>query len=186
MKMKALRLSLVFIVICGLIYPLAATGVAQVIFPNKANGSLIEKNGEVVGSKWIGQNFASNKYFHGRVSSIANNASASGSENLAPSNPELKKRVENSIATLQKENPTMSSSNIPADLVTNSGSGLDPDISVASAKLQVDRVAKANQLDTKIVSELVSDNTTNRSLGIFGEPRVNVLQLNLALNELID
>ncbi|AQY50633.1 potassium-transporting ATPase subunit C [Listeria weihenstephanensis FSL R9-0317] len=184
--MKALRLGLIFIVICGLAYPLAATGVAQVLFPSQANGSLIEKDNTVIGSKWIGQDFTAANYFHGRVSSIANDASASGSKNLAASNPELKKRTEATIAQLKKDNPTMKNTNIPADLVTNSGSGLDPDISVASANLQVDRVAMANQLDHTTVSKLVSDNTTNRSLGIFGEPRVNVLQLNLALNELLD
>lgn len=184
--MKALRLCLVFTVICGLIYPLAATGVAQVIFPSQANGSLIKKDNQVVGSKWIGQNFASEKFFHGRVSSIENDASASGSMNLAPSNPELKKRVEASIKRLEKENPSMPRTNIPADLVTNSGSGLDPDISVDSANLQVARVAKANNLKPDAVQKLVANNTTTRSLGIFGEPRVNVLELNLALEKLLD
>lgn len=184
--MKALRLCLVLTVICGLIYPLAATGVAQVIFPSQANGSLIKKDDQIVGSKWIGQNFASEKFFHGRVSSIENDASASGSKNLAPSNPELKKRVEMSIARLEKENPTMNHTTIPADLVTNSGSGLDPDISVASAKLQVERVAEANKLNPDTVRELVAKSTTTRSLGIFGEPRVNVLELNLALEKLLD
>ncbi|EUJ23819.1 potassium-transporting ATPase subunit C [Listeria grandensis FSL F6-0971] len=184
--MKALRLCLVFIVICGLIYPLATTGVAQVLFPKQANGSLIKKDKKIIGSKWIGQNFSSANYFHGRVSSIKNDASASGSLNLAASNPALKKRVEASIAQLMKDNSTMDRTNIPADLVTNSGSGLDPDISVASAKLQVARVAKANHLEVATVSKLVADCTASRSLGIFGEPRVNVLQLNLALSKLHD
>jgi K+-transporting ATPase ATPase C chain len=179
--------------ITGLVYPLAMTGIAQVIFPYQANGSMIERDGKVVGSELIGQNFTSGKYFHGRPSATTaadpndstktipapyNAANSSGS-NLAPSNKALIDRVKDDIAKLQKENP---GTPVPIDLVTTSASGLDPDISPEGALFQVPRVAKARNLPEDRVRQLVEDNTEGRLFGLLGEPRVNVLQLNLALD----
>jgi len=181
--------------ITGLVYPLAITGIAQVIFPYRAQGSLIKRDGEVVGSELIGQQFVGDKYFHGRPSATTApdpadstktvaapyNAANSGGSNLGPSNKALIDRVQGDIETLHKENPSAS---IPADLVTTSGSGLDPEISPEAAYFQVPRVAKARNLPEDQVRRLVSDHVTDRSLGILGEPRVNVLLLNLALDRL--
>jgi potassium-transporting ATPase KdpC subunit len=182
-------------VITGLVYPLAITGIAQIVFPHQAQGSLIERGGKVVGSQLIGQAFTGDKYFHGRPSattapdpadaskSVAApyNAANSGGSNLGPSNKALIDRVQGDIDKLRKENPAAP---IPADLVTTSGSGLDPDISPEAAFFQAPRVAKARNLAEDRVRQLVSDHTEDRFLGIFGEPRVNVLLLNLALDQL--
>jgi potassium-transporting ATPase KdpC subunit len=183
-----------FTVITGLAYPLAMTGISQAIFPHQAGGSLIERDGTVIGSELIGQNFTSAKYFHGRLSATTDtdpndstktipapyNAANSAGSNLGPTSKALSDRVKTDVATLKAENPNMP---IPADLVTTSGSGLDPDISPAAAAFQVPRVAKARGLPVDQVTALVEANTKSRLLGLLGEPRVNVLALNMALDQ---
>jgi potassium-transporting ATPase KdpC subunit len=188
----AIILLLGLTLITGLAYPLAMTAVAGVIFPKQAEGSLIEKDGKVVGSALIGQEFKSDKYFHGRPSATVApdpsdstktvpapyNAANSGGSNLGPTSKALNDRVKEDVEKLKAENPSMP---VPVDLVTTSGSGLDPDISPEAALFQVPRVAKARGLSEDRVRQLVTDNTDGR-LGLLGEPRVNVLALNLALD----
>jgi len=179
----ALRFTLVTTLVFGLIYPLVVTGLSKMLFPKQAAGSLIEKNGRVVGSSLIGQSFTSEKYFHSRPSAAGTgyDAGASSPSNLAPTNQALIDRVKSDIAKLQQENPGAA---IPADLVTSSGSGLDPEISPAAAEFQIPRVAKSRGLSVESVKAVVARHTQARTWGIFGEPRVNVLELNLDLDSL--
>jgi K+-transporting ATPase ATPase C chain len=191
----AILMIIVMTVITGLVYPLGMTGLAQLFFPHQANGSLMEQNGKVIGSTLIGQSFSSAKYFHGRPSAttepdpkdpsktvaVPYAADNSGGSNLGPTNQALVDRVKGDAAKLAKENP---SEPIPVDLVTTSASGLDPDITPAAALFQVPRVAKARNLDPEKLRALVAKETHDRLLGILGEKRVNVLELNLALDRL--
>lgn len=182
----ALRASLVFIVLCGILYPLVTTGVAQLLMPAQANGSLIkDSEGKVVGSELIGQNFTDPKYFQSRVSSIEYDGAGSGSNNYAPSNPQLMERTEASIESWKTSNPDVPVSELPIDLITNSASGLDPHITPKSAEVQIPRISKLTGISEGELGKLVEQNTDGRDLGIFGEPRVNVLKLNLTLNELM-
>lgn len=176
-----------FMLLTGLVYPLATTGVTNVLFPWQAHGSLIRENGKIVGAKPIGQQFTGLGYFHSRPSATAGypyNAMASGASNLGPTNPELIKHVAERVKRYRKINGLSADTMVPVDAVTASASGLDPDISVANARLQAARVARARGLTTKRVLELVSADTTPRPLGLFGEPRVNVLKINQALDAL--
>ena len=196
--LKEIRPAIIILVgltlITGLAYPLAMTGIAGVIFPRQAQGSLIEKDGKVVGSALIGQVFADDKYFHGRPSATNTpdpkdptknidapyNAANSGGSNLGPTSKALADRVKADVDTLKKENPSAA---VPVDLVTTSGSGLDPHISPAAALFQVPRVAKTRNMPEDSLRQLVGERTEGRTFGLLGESRVNVLELNLALDE---
>ena len=195
--LKEIRPAIIVLVILtlitGLAYPLAMTAIAGVIFPKQAEGSLIEKDGKVVGSALIGQEFKDEKYFHGRPSatsapgpadatktiSAPYNAANSGGSNLGPTSKALDDRVKEDVDKLKAENPTAA---VPVDLVTTSGSGLDPDISPEAALFQVPRIAKARNMPEDRVRRLVTEKTEGRLAGLLGEPRVNVLELNLALD----
>ncbi|MDA8173930.1 MAG: potassium-transporting ATPase subunit KdpC [Nitrospiraceae bacterium] len=176
----------VLTILTGIIYPLVITGIAQAVFPARANGSIIVKNGTPVGSEFIGQQFGSPKYFWGRPSATTpypyNGQSSSGS-NMGTNNPALMENVQARIAALHAADPG-NTEKIPVDLVTASASGLDPEISPAAAEYQAARVARARGIDISQVNSLIQADTKGRLLGIFGEPRVNVLKLNLALDEL--
>ena len=189
----AVVLTLLLTVITGLIYPGIVTGLAQLIFPYQANGSLLYVNGKLVGSDLIGQYWTSAKYFHGRPSVTVSPATGtpepyaadnSTASNLGPTNKVLIQTVQQRVAALKKENPNAPPGPVPVDLVTSSGSGLDPDITIAGALYQVPRVAAARGLSQSVVQQLVMDHVHGRFLGIFGEPYLNVLELNLALDAL--
>lgn len=180
----AITLFVLLSVITGIAYPVAVTGISKAFFPGAAAGSLIVKDGKPVGSELIGQNFADPKYFWGRPSATSpqpNNGTASGGSNLGPLNPALVDAVKGRVDALKAADPD-NRLTIPADLVTASGSGLDPQISPAAAAYQVERVARVRKLKAETVAALVAKNTEGRQFGLFGEPRVNVLKLNLALD----
>lgn len=192
----AIILLLALTLITGLAYPLAMTAIAGVLFPKQAAGSLVERDGKVVGSALIGQEFKDDKYFHGRPSATSApdpadasktvaapyNAANSGGSNLGPTSKALNDRVKQDVDTLKAENPQLP---VPVDLVTTSGSGLDPDISPEAAQFQAPRIAKARHLPEAAIRDLISENTDGRLVGLIGEPRVNVLALNLALDRAV-
>jgi K+-transporting ATPase ATPase C chain len=178
----AVLMTLATTVLLGILYPLLVTVIAQAMFPKQANGQLVERNGVVVGSRLIGQPFSSPGYFHSRPSAAGAagyDASASSGSNLGPTNAQLITRVSGDVAKLQAENPGAA---IPVDLVTTSGSGLDPDISPAAAQFQIRRVALERKVSEPEIARIVSENSENRQWGFLGEARVNVLELNLALD----
>ena len=182
----AISLFILLSIITGLVYPVVVTGIGKALFPDQAAGSLIVKDGKPIGSKLIGQSFSDPKYFWGRPSATspqAYNATASGGSNLGPLNPALTDAVKGRIDALKAADPD-NSLPIPADLVTASGSGLDPHISPAAAVYQIARIVRVRHLDAGVVGKLVEMHTEGRQWGIFGEPRVNVLQLNLALDNI--
>ena len=182
--LPAFRMTLVLTVLTGLIYPGVVTGLCQLLFRDRANGSLITANGQVVGSSLIGQAFTKPEYFHGRPSAAGNgyDGLSSGGANLGPTNQKLIDRVKKDVDAFHKENPDYKGP-IPADLLTTSASGLDPHISVASAEAQIARVAKTRGVSEDQIRSLIASHTEGRDLGFMGEPRVNVLELNLALDE---
>lgn len=201
---QALKISIIMLVLCGLIYPFAVTGIGQIMFHKQANGSIIEYKNKAVGSELLGQNFTDTRFFHGRVSSIKYNTYtkadiipkkdgsvaytgvASGSNNLAPSNKALADRINSDVNAFLKASPTMTKDKLPADLFTNSGSGLDPDISITGAQVQIPLISKMTNISVDDLNKIVKNNTTGRSLGIFGEPHVNVLKCNLAIAKLLN
>ena len=180
----ALRMTLLLTILTGLVYPGVVTGVCQLLFRNQANGSLIVQNGNVIGSSLIGQNFAKPEYFHPRPSAAGNDGydpTASQGSNLGPTSQKLYDRMKASADQFRKENPAYSGS-IPADALTASGSGLDPDISLANVSAQAARVAQARNVPLSSIERLITSATKSRDIGFLGEPRVNVLELNLTLD----
>ena len=178
----AILITIVLTILTGIAYPLAVTGIAQTIFHKQANGSLIEQNGKVIGSEIIGQNFTKPEYFHPRPSQNTYDAANSGGSNLGPTNPALADRLKKDAAQFRKDNPDYTGP-IPADAITASASGLDPEISPANAQAQAARVAKTRGASPDAIQNLVAANTQQRDLGFLGEPRVNVLKLNMALDQ---
>jgi potassium-transporting ATPase KdpC subunit len=178
----ALLMTIFTTILLGVIYPFVITGLARVLFPDKANGQIVYRNGEAIGSRIIAQPFTSAKYFHPRPSAAGNgyDAANSGGTYLGPTNQKLIDRVRSDAASLQQENPGRP---VPVDLITTSASGLDPDISPAAAEFQIPRVARARGISESTIRDLVQKHTRQRDLGLLGEPRVNVLELNLALDE---
>ncbi|EJE7235270.1 K(+)-transporting ATPase subunit C [Clostridium sporogenes] len=201
---KAIAVSILLMVLCGIIYPLTLTGISQLVLNKKANGSMISINGKEVGSKLIGQNFTDPKFFRGRVSAInyntykvadteldkhgkiAYSGVSSGSKNLAPSNKELKERVQRDMEEFLKLHPDVKKEDIPTDLLTSSASGLDPNISPKAAKIQIPAVSKASGISEAKLEKIVDKYTEKRSLGIFGEPRVNILKLNIEIASILE
>ncbi len=201
---KSIGISIMFMVLCGLIYPLFMTGISQLIFNNKANGSMVSLDGTEVGSELIGQNFTDPRFFRGRISAVnyntyteadtvpdesgkaAYSGVASGSQNLAPSNDALKERVQKDMYDFLAANPGVKKEDIPTDLLTSSGSGLDPNISPESARIQIPAVSKASGISEADLQKIVDKYTEGRTLGIFGEPRVNVLKVNIEIASLLN
>ncbi|EPY2305136.1 K(+)-transporting ATPase subunit C [Clostridium sporogenes] len=201
---RAIVVSILLMVLCGIIYPLTLTGISQLVLNKKANGSMISINGKEVGSKLIGQNFTDPKFFRGRVSAInyntytvadteldkhgkiAYSVVSSGSKNLAPSNKELKERVQRDMEEFLKLHPGVKKEDIPTDLLTSSASGLDPNISPKAAKIQIPAVSKASGISEAKLEKIVDKYTEKRSLGIFGEPRVNILKLNIEIASILE
>ncbi|WML35902.1 K(+)-transporting ATPase subunit C [Clostridium sp. OS1-26] len=200
---RSILISVVLLILCGIIYPLAMTGISQLVFNKKANGSMIFVNGKEVGSELIGQSFTDPRFFHGRVSAVNYNTYteadtkpdkngkaaytgvSSGSQNLAPSNKALTDRVQKDIDEFLKSHPGVKKEDIPTDLLTSSGSGLDPNVSPESAKIQIPTVSKATGISEAELQNIVNKYTEGRALGIFGEPRVNVLKVNLEIATLL-
>lgn len=200
---RAITVSLALLLICGVIYPLGMTGISQLLFPKQANGSIVEYNGKPVGSELLGQAFTDTRFFHGRISVVnyntyteadtkpdANGKKAyggvgSGSANLAPSNPALVERVEKDIDAFLTANPGVKKEDIPTDLLTSSGSGIDPDISPEAARIQIPAISKATGISGDELNKVVEKYTEGRALGIFGEPRLNVLKANIAINNML-
>jgi potassium-transporting ATPase KdpC subunit len=182
--LAAFGMVIVFTVLTGLVYPLVVTAIGQIAFHDKAEGSLVEVDGKVVGSSLIGQSFTAERYFHPRPSAAGDgyDASESSGSNLGPSNPAFLSTVEQRVADYRAENSHAADAAVPVDAVTASGSGLDPHISIANARLQAPRVAAARGLDAEVVLELIEKHTDGRDLGFLGEPGVNVLELNIALD----
>jgi K+-transporting ATPase ATPase C chain len=197
--LSAIRISLILLVICGLLYPLAMTGVSRIIFPKQSLGSIISYRGKPVGSELLGQDFTDTRFFHGRVSAVGYNTYikadtvpdkdgktayggvSSGSANLAPSNPALMERVKKDLAEFIKAHPEVQPNQIPTDLLTSSGSGLDPHVSPAAARIQIPAIAKATGISRVELGKLVKKYSDDRLWGIFGEPRVNILKINLEI-----
>jgi K+-transporting ATPase ATPase C chain len=182
----ACRTTIILIILAGLAYPLLLVSLSGLLFPSQAHGTLIARDSRIVGSKLVGQNFTSRKYFHARPSAAGDkgyDARSSGGSNIAPTNAALIDAVRQRLKIILEENPGISAQHVPVDLVTASGSGLDPEISPAAAELQVSRVAKARGMSEAQVRELVKRNTRPRWAGVLGEPGVNVLMLNLALDD---
>lgn len=191
---RALKFILVFIIICGVIYPVFITGVSQLLFKDKANGSIIEVNGRKYGSLLLGQEFTGDEYLWGRVMNLdtttfkdenGNSLMYAVPSNLSPASEEYEKIIRDRVEKIKTANPDKNNEEIPVDLVTSSGSGLDPHISIAAAKYQVERVAKARNMNVEEVEDIIEKYTEGRTFGIFGEKRVNVLQVNLALDGIL-
>lgn len=193
---QSIAVGIVFLVICGLGYPLLVLGIGQLAFPHQANGSLTTVGGKVVGSELIGQDFKDPRFFHGRVSAVHYNTYAagtpadrlvpgSGSANLAVSNPDLKKRIQTDVSAFLQANPGLTVKDLPADLFTSSYSGLDPDITPADAQVQVDGIVRATGLSKSQITQIMAKNTTGPDLGVLGQKRVNVLQANLDIYKLL-
>ncbi|MGM9529727.1 MAG: potassium-transporting ATPase subunit KdpC [Phascolarctobacterium sp.] len=183
MFIKPLRAILVMTIFCGLLYPLVMTGLGQILFPFQANGSIIERDGKVIGSALIGQEFKSDKYFSSRPSANEYNAADSAGTNYGAINKELKKQVEERAAAVRTKYGLLAIEKVPSDMVTNDAAGFDPHLSPQAIRLQVNRVAEARHMDKSVILKLVEENTEYPSLGFIGEARVNVLKLNLALDK---
>lgn len=196
---RAITVSIALFILCGFIYPLSMMGISQVFFNRQANGSIIQNNGQAVGSELLGQNFTDPRFFHGRISAVNYNTYkpedkmpdkegktnyagvASGSTNLAPSNPALVERVQKDIDAFLKANPGVKKEDIPTDLLTSSGSGLDPHISPEAARIQIPAISRATGINSDDLNKIVEKYTEGRTLGIFGEPRFNVLKANIEI-----